>query len=139
VLEVGVAAGAVDDGLKASEERHGAICCVEREVWDVGFSAYGDPVQLAVEVANRLQGAGDALDRIHVSVFEEVFTIDFGIAGSVSVPRAECAGCVNLAFGDRIGKKRIERPGVVRSEIAQNDVLEQEDARVLVGLVGTHH
>src|SRR6185503_6117637 len=55
LLEIGVAAGSVDNCLEASGERHGMICGVEREVWYVGFSAHSDAIELAVEEAGRLE------------------------------------------------------------------------------------
>ena len=71
-LEVGVAVGAVDDGVEFGVEGHGAIGDVEAEVRGSGGAVDDDAVELALVVAVGGENAADAFDGAEVGVAEGV-------------------------------------------------------------------
>ena len=71
-IERGVAAGAVDDGVEAGVERHGAVRSIEGEGGHVSDAVDEDAVELADKSSGRVKHAPDAFDGAEVGVGEGV-------------------------------------------------------------------
>src|ERR1700722_1741028 len=88
-LKIGVAAGAVDNGMKLRVQRHWMSADRDSEVWRVGCSIYGDVAQSSRVFAGRRENASNALDRAQIGFSEGVVSLHGRVARTVLLPRSE--------------------------------------------------
>ena len=133
-LEVGVAVGAVDDGMEFGVEGHGAFGDVEAEVRGGGGAVDNDVAELALVGAVGGEDAADTFDGAEVGVAEGVLAADGCVAGAFSVEGAEVAGGVDVAGGARVGEDGVELQGLAGGDGVEGDFLDDEVEGDLIGL-----
>ena len=133
-LEVGVAVGAVNDGVEAGVEGHGTLGDVEAEVRGGGGAVDDDFVELALVAAVGGEDAADAFDGAEVGVAEGVAAVDGGGARVVRVEGAEVAGGIDVAGGARIDEDGVEAHGLAGGDGAELDLADEEVEGELAGL-----
>jgi len=135
-LQIGVAAGAVDDGVELCLQGHGMACGIELEVGRVRGAVDDNAVKLAVEFSGGGEDAADALDGAEVGVVEGVVAGDGGVAGTLEVPRTEGADGVDVAGWNGIGECGVVRPCSIAADNMHHDMLQREVFRILARLGG---
>ena len=133
-LEVGIAIGAVNDGVEGGVEGHGAFGDVEAEVRRSGGAVDGDAVELALVAAVGGEDAADAFDGAEVGVAEGVAAVDGSVAGTVGVEGAEVTGGVDVADGARIDEDGVEAHGLAGGDGMKLDLIDDEIEGDFAGL-----
>ncbi len=133
-LEVGVAVGAVDDGVEGGVEGQGAFGDVEAEVRSGGRAVDDDAVELALVAAVGGEDATDAFDGAKVGVAEGVAAVDSCVAGAVRVEGAEVAGGVDVADGARVDEDGVEAHGLAGGDGVELDLIDDEVEGDFAGL-----
>ena len=133
-LEIGVAVGAVDDGVEFGVEGHGAFGDVETEVRGSGCAVDEDSAELTLVVAVGRENAADAFDGAEVGVAEGVLSADGGVAGAVGVEGAEVSGGVDVAGGAGVGEDGVELHGAAGADGVEADFPDDEVEGDLAGL-----
>ena len=138
-LQIGVAAGSVDDRRKLRMQGHGMIRGIERKIRYIRGSLHFYPIKAASEVSHGMQHAPNPLDSVQVSMLEDVLPGHRRIARRLGIPGAKRAHRVNIPFWHRIGQGGVIRGRRLRPHVAQHNVLQLKNFWILVRLVGANH
>ncbi len=130
-----VAIGAVDDGGVIGVEIDRMSADPQGEIGSVGGAFDIEQIERAAEFSGGLQRAFETFDGAHVGVVEGEFGVDGGVARLVGIPGAKGADAIDFAEWDGIGDLGVEAGGLVEAEILNDDALEREIARRLLGIV----
>ena len=133
-LEVGVAVGAVNDGVEGGVEGQGTFGDVEAEVRSGGGAVDDDAVELALVAAVGGEDAANAFNGAEVGVAESVAAVDRCVAGAVCVEGTEVAGGVDVADGERIDEDGMETHGLAGGDGMKLDLIDDEVEGDFTGL-----
>ena len=112
LLQIGVAVGAVHDRVERRGQRHRRAADVDAEIRRRRRPLHVDLLQTPGELAERLQDAADALDRVEVGVIERV----------LAVRPASCPGAV-LTHGPNVPVVAISPAGIGLVSVAMNGIV----------------
>ncbi len=138
-LEVGVAIGAINDGVKRGVEGDGTVGDVEGEVGGSGFAVDYDVVELALVGAGGGEHAADAFDGVEVGVAEGVSAVDRSIAGALGIEGAEVAGGVDVADGFGIDEGGVKGHGAAGAHGLEPELVNDEVEGHFAGLAVFDH
>jgi hypothetical protein len=134
LVEIRIAADAIDDGPKTGVERQGMMGGIEGEIGRFGGSFNRDFVETAPKIAHRREHAADSVDGVEIGMIEGEMAGDKGIAGTVGVPGAELAGGRDFTARNGVGEPSCVAPGRVAADVVEFDVFELELLRIFGGI-----
>ena len=103
-LQVGIAIGAIDNGVELGMQRHLVPADLDLEVRGVGLAIHHDLVQRALVCPLRGEDAANALDGAQVGIVEGVGAAQRGRSRPVGIPGAKVASALDLAHRLGIGQ-----------------------------------
>jgi len=127
-LQLDVAVGAVDEGMKVAGEMNGMLAASDGEVGNVDTAAGFYVLQCALKLVVGGEHSGDAVEGAEIGILESVTAGNWSLAGIAGIPRAELSLEANLAGrqrsvkGDGVGQGSA---AANRSELESMDIEEQ--------------